>query len=130
LIDALGAADPETRCGAAGALAILGPEANDAVPALTAALADRDLSVRRSAASALGEIGAASASAIPLLYKLAVSATAPAEAEAQTGYLGAMANICQESPPAVQMLRKFLEASGDERRGLLRVALRRMAGLD
>jgi HEAT repeat protein len=130
LIDALGADDPGTRGGVADALATLGREAKDAVPALTVSLADMDFHVRKSAARALGGIGAASAPAIPLLFQLAVAASAPADAEAQTDYLGAMANICQESPPAVQMLRKLLEESGDQRRGFLRVALRRMAGLE
>lgn len=99
------------------------------MPALTALLADTDSFVRTSAASALGDIGAASAPAIPLLFRLAVAASGPADAEVQTGYLGAMASICQESAPAVQMLRKLLEESGDQRHGFLRVALRRMAGL-
>jgi hypothetical protein len=45
------------------------------------------------------------------------------------GYLGAMARNCLESAPAIKMLRKLLEDSGEQRKGFLKVALRRMAGI-
>ena len=51
------------------ALRDLGAGAKSAVPALTAALKDRDLYVRRFAARALGEIGPDAQSAVPALNK-------------------------------------------------------------
>ncbi len=45
----------------------IGPAAAEAVPALMAALKDKDKKVRRNAAFALGEIGPAAKEAVPAL---------------------------------------------------------------
>ena len=58
------------RQNAAAALAQLGPEARDAVPALTSALRDPEWAVRRQAALTLGKIGPEARSALPALTKL------------------------------------------------------------
>jgi HEAT repeat protein len=57
------------RITALGGLAELGADARDAVPVLTAALADRNLNARYFAASTLQKIGASAASAVPALIK-------------------------------------------------------------
>ena len=49
--------DPATRAAAADTIAVIGPEARPAVPALRKLLEDEDAKVRRSAVKALGEIG-------------------------------------------------------------------------
>ncbi|HEY7156218.1 MAG TPA: HEAT repeat domain-containing protein, partial [Gemmataceae bacterium] len=53
----LEADDPKTRLQAVETLAVLGPEARTAVPALIAALKDKDEDVRGAAAKALSEVG-------------------------------------------------------------------------
>ena len=52
------------------ALGKIGPEAKDAVPALTELLNDKNENVRSAAAIALGGIGPAAKSAVPALTKL------------------------------------------------------------
>src|SRR5690606_36361270 len=59
LIAALQADTDWTRASAALALIYLGPDARDAVPALTASLADCDPEVRGNSAQALGRVGRA-----------------------------------------------------------------------
>lgn len=59
--------DPVVRLQATAALAFIGPEAEGAVPQLTAALRDDSVAVRRGAARALGQIGPGAAPAIPAL---------------------------------------------------------------
>ena len=71
LIKALSDEDKDVRAEAAVALAIIGPEAKDAVPELRIALSDPEIDVRAEAAFALGEIGPAAQTAIETLRKLA-----------------------------------------------------------
>lgn len=85
----------------------------DAVPALTAALADSDRYVRISAATTLGEVGSDAAAAMPSLFRLVISE----DTDAQTHFVDAVVAICQYSTPAVQMLQELLGASGDQVRG-------------
>jgi len=59
--------NPEVRLQVTAALAFIGPEAEGAVPQLTAALQDESVAVRRGAARALGQIGPGAAPAIPAL---------------------------------------------------------------
>ncbi len=64
--------DPATRAAGAATLAVIGPEARSAVPALRTLLKDKDPMVRYSAIRALGEIGpAANGTAEGLLEALA-----------------------------------------------------------
>ncbi|HYH63475.1 MAG TPA: HEAT repeat domain-containing protein, partial [Urbifossiella sp.] len=68
LADAMKSARSErVRAGAARALALIGPEALDHVPALTAAARDADPHVRHEAVLALGAIGRPAAAAVPTL---------------------------------------------------------------
>ena len=62
--------DPQYRLAAAGALYAIGPDAAEAVPALTEALGDEQVAVRAGAAQALGNIGPAARSAEEGLKKL------------------------------------------------------------
>jgi formylglycine-generating enzyme required for sulfatase activity len=65
------------RATAAGALAGMGNAAEDAVPALTAALADKEEVVRRYSAKALAAIGPKARDAIPALEKLLLDPAKP-----------------------------------------------------
>ena len=56
LVDALKDAAPEKRSGAAYTLALIGPPARSAMPALLDALADKDTDVRRQVSYAIGRI--------------------------------------------------------------------------
>lgn len=67
LVDALHHANPQTRQGAAKALARMGPGAKPAIPDLIATLDDEDEDVRKQAIRALGQIGPDAADAIPAL---------------------------------------------------------------
>jgi HEAT repeat protein len=67
LSEAIQADDVEVRVDAIKALALFGPEAERAVPALRPALKDTSPRVRAAAAEALGRMGAAGADAIPEL---------------------------------------------------------------
>ncbi|UCG63712.1 MAG: HEAT repeat domain-containing protein [Deltaproteobacteria bacterium] len=69
LIKALGDNESEVRMNAAEALGRIGPDANEAGPALIEALSDSDYAVRYSAAEALGEIGYDTKEAIRALIK-------------------------------------------------------------
>ena len=59
---------PRVKAGAASALGLIGEPA--AVPALTALLRDKEVTVRRAAAEALGEIGPAAKAAVDALLAL------------------------------------------------------------
>jgi HEAT repeat protein len=61
--------NPGTRYWAARELGHRGPQAKDAVPALTEALKDRDTNVRMGGAYALGEIGPDAKAAVPALQR-------------------------------------------------------------
>jgi HEAT repeat protein len=61
--------DPKNRIKAAAALALLGPTATKAVPALMRALSDRSPKVQRAAVRALGVIGPDARAAVPLLCR-------------------------------------------------------------
>jgi HEAT repeat protein len=61
--------DPDVRYTAVSVLGSYGPEAREAVPALTKALRDPDKHVRTGVAYALAEIGADARSAIPALVE-------------------------------------------------------------
>jgi HEAT repeat protein len=65
-----GSAHAPIRITALGGLAELGADAKDAVPVLTAALADKNLNARYFAASTLKKIGAPASPAVPALIKL------------------------------------------------------------
>jgi HEAT repeat protein len=69
LIKSLGDKEELHRAVAASALGELGPDAREAIPALTVALGDKSNKVRSRAFSALGSIGPAAKSAVPLLIK-------------------------------------------------------------
>jgi len=62
--------DSEVRFQVTVALAYIGPNAEAAIPQLTAALQDENVAVRRGAARALGQIGPAAASAVPSLIQI------------------------------------------------------------
>ena len=70
LLGDLKSADAGTRAAGAAAVAILGEQAADAVPALHAVLKDADPRVREEAANALGQIGPAAKAAAPDLLRL------------------------------------------------------------
>src|SRR5262245_56451709 len=61
--------NPDTRYWAARELGHRGPQARDAVPALTAALKDQDSNVRLGGTYALGEIGPDAKAAVPALQR-------------------------------------------------------------
>src|SRR5262249_42504065 len=67
LIDILNGGGDVTKVDAVTSLRDLGPQAADAVPALTRALKDPYWALRLNAASALGSIGPAAATAVPTL---------------------------------------------------------------
>jgi HEAT repeat protein len=67
LIENLGSRDPSLRFQAAYALALMGPEASEAVAALAQLLRDREALVREAAAFALGLIGPEARAAVPNL---------------------------------------------------------------
>ena len=69
LQDLAKSAQTPVRLTALGGLAALGAEARDAVPVLTADLADKNLNARYFAASTLKKIGAPAAPAVPALIK-------------------------------------------------------------
>jgi len=70
LTEALKSGDAEARINACVELAKAGPRAASAVQALIPVLKDNDPILRRLAAYALGEIGAASAPALPTLKEM------------------------------------------------------------
>ena len=76
-IKALQDKDPDVRCTAATVLGKYGPEAKEAVPALTAALKDEDKHVREAVAYALGRIGPDARDAIPSLKETLKDKNAP-----------------------------------------------------
>ena len=62
--------DPDVRQAAAFALGEIGPDAAEAVPALTKALGDRDDAVRKSFIEALGSLGPEAKPAVTALAKV------------------------------------------------------------
>lgn len=81
LIATLADPDPALRADAARALALMGPLAEPAIPALTRALGDSDEAVRIGAARALGQIGPTAREAVPVL----IEALRRAEASERAG---------------------------------------------
>jgi HEAT repeat protein len=69
LIEALRSPDRGVRFAAAIALGTIGPEAADAVPALTALLEDGELYVRQNAPESLARLGPAARPAVPALIR-------------------------------------------------------------
>ena len=67
LVAALSERDAALRAKAAAALGGIGPDAQEAVPALASALADPSGNVAADAAHALGKIGRAAKGAVPVL---------------------------------------------------------------
>jgi HEAT repeat protein len=67
LVKGLESPNPGARAMAATSLSKMGPAAEPAVPALSKALADRDLNVRYWAATALKAVGPAAQAAVPAL---------------------------------------------------------------
>lgn len=69
LLNGLDSPNPGTRASAAMSLAKMGPDAQDAVPALAKALGDRDLNVRYFAATALQAVGPAAQAGVAALVQ-------------------------------------------------------------
>ncbi len=97
---------PIVRWSAAGALAVLGPEARSAVPTLGEMLSDGDEYVRASAAFALGQIGPDAKAAVPhLIEALKYKYVYYNPGYVRTGYLPetvlALAKIGRAAVPAL-----------------------------
>lgn len=92
LIEALKHQDPVVRCSAAETLGSIGSGAGEAIPLLTLLLSDKDYTVSRQVASALGLIGPA---AVPALTQVArgVDSRATEMAETAFSYLKAEPEI-------------------------------------
>ncbi len=105
---------PSLRSEAANALGRYGPKAEAAVPALTAALKDRDVNVRTTAAIALGKVGARSAPAVKALTQ---ALGRERDVELQAAAAEALGMIGDKAAPAASALVAALGSeSGDVRR--------------
>src|SRR5262249_62246384 len=93
----LGSPDVNTRRAAAFALSRVGPGAADAVPALGAALKERDEAVRYYSAVALGKVGPAAKGAIPAL----IAALQGPESIVRGAAGTALSGIGKEAVPAL-----------------------------
>src|SRR5262249_21904848 len=110
LIRALRDEDSGVRCDAATALGKVGPVTKEVVPALAAALADKE--VRSSAADALGEIGPTAREAIPALgraYEESVGTWTVGNIICALGRMGEagaplLANIYQKGGPITRAI--------------------------
>lgn len=136
LVKALEHPNPGARAMAATSLAKMGPAAERAVPALSNALADRDLNVRYWAASALKAVGPAAQSAVTALVQ--ALATVPGGSPALDGplryypdirsvaaeALGAIGNRAKDAVPA---LNKALNDPDSGVRSAAAGALQRIA---
>lgn len=103
-----GLAVKDSQAAIAYILGQIGPEAKEAVPALTGVLASDNPRARREAAMALGKIGAASKPAVPALVKL----LADADEKVQAGALFALGHIGPDAIEAKAELTKLLH--GDD----------------
>jgi HEAT repeat protein len=91
------------------ALGHVGLEANDAVPELAAALADKDKHVRAAAAEALSKVGKAAKGAVPALVKALGDESALVRANAAV----ALGDLANEGRPAVGALTKLYQKDED-----------------
>ena len=123
-LHALGDEDKYIRAVAAGALGKLGPEASEAIPALTRALADPEAYVRQEVAKALGEIGP---EAVPALI-LALKDESGGVREAAVKALGAIGPEAEEAVPA--LIRIMEQAEHDYQRRYPADALKAITGQD
>jgi len=92
----------EVRVAAARSLAILGPEARTAIPALNQALHDKEVRVQLDAAAALGRIGRQS---VPVLMQ----ALEENDASIRHAAAYALGEVGPDAQPAVPLLTKALE---------------------
>jgi HEAT repeat protein len=120
LVDALNTAKSErVRAGAARALALVGPEALDHVPALTAAVKDSDPHVRHEAVLSLGAIGRPAAAAVPTL----IGALDDGDYVVPPGAAIALGQLGPEAESASAALCKALASASHELRMQAQAAL-------
>ncbi len=116
LIEKLGNLEPSAHIEAAEELAVLGPAAKDAVPALVAVLDDPDVQVRATAAIALGRIGSDAKDAVGKLIGLLEDAT---ELVRWTALI-ALGDIGPAASPAVpSVIRKLRDEAENVRSGAM-----------
>ncbi len=114
LIKTLSDTDPEARGNAAVALASIGTDAAEAVPALAALLAEKEeVSVRYAAAYALGSIGPAASSTAESLRGLAKSSDTLMASVAVWALLKIEPGNVAQFETAVPVLRKALRSDRD-----------------
>jgi HEAT repeat protein len=120
LVDALKTAKSErVRAGAARALALVGSEALDYVPALMAAVKDADPHVRHEAVLTLGAIGRPAAAAVPTL----IGALDDSDYVVPPGAAIALGQLGPEAESASAALCKALTSSSHELRTQAQAAL-------
>lgn len=107
------------RAGAARALALIGPEALDHVPALTAAAKDVDPHVRHEAVLALGAIGRPAAAAVPTL----IDALTDSDHVVPPGAALALGQLGPEAEAASAALGRELGSAAPDLRAQARAAL-------
>jgi HEAT repeat protein len=122
LLEALAAAEPGVRAGAAQVLGSLGRELSGAVPALTRALQDPVAEVRRQAAAALGRIGWTAGPAVPALVEALHDPAAEVRA-------AAAAALPETGRHARAVHPSLLAALGDPAPSVVRVAVEAVARL-
>jgi HEAT repeat protein len=117
-IATLKAKDSASRITAASALALLGPNAEAAVPALTSALDDPGVEVPIAAMVALGEFGPAAATAAPALErKLADRRFFYSSGAPYSGSHRAADALAAIGPAAVPVLAEALASDSEDTRG-------------
>ena len=112
---------PAVRAGAASALGGIGPDAHEATGALVGLFDDKEGRVRRSAAFAVGEIGASPAPIAALITLLK-----DPEMETRIAAVVALGRIGPEAKAAVEPLRQILKDGNPQGRLTAAVALGRI----
>lgn len=114
--------DTRTRCRALAAIREIGPPASNAIPALLAALNDKEKWVRSNAAIALGAVGQRPAVVVPAL----VASLNDPDPVVRGFSVAALYHFGDQAKPAVAALRNARDDSDVNVRGLVAAALKKI----